>query len=337
MKLDIQKRWQSWKEKGYLPGLIFSFGIASVAFGMGKLFPIIGSSVFAIVLGILVNNFTNIQEKYQKGLTYSSKKLLQYSIILLGFTLSIQQVSATGLSSLKISIVTILIAFFSAYVIGRSLGMGNVLTLLIGFGTAICGGSAIAAASPILEAKEEEIALSISTIFFFNVLAVFIFPFLGHAMQMTDINFGIWAGTAINDTSSVVAAGYTYSQHAGDLATIVKLTRAMMIVPACLIFAGVRYLKSKQTAQNVNLKNIFPWFILWFVLASVLSSIGFFPGALVPVAKFLSQWLMAMALAAIGAKVSFKQFKEAGLAPLLTGAFAWFAVSVSSLLIQYFL
>ena len=116
--------------------------------------------------------------------------------------------------------------------------MRRVLTILIGFGTAICGGSAIAAASPILEAEEEDIALSISTIFFFNILAVFIFPFLGHLMQMSDGYFGTWAGTAINDTSSVVAAGYTYSQAAGDLATIVKLSRALMIVPACLIFAG---------------------------------------------------------------------------------------------------
>ena len=215
--------------------------------------------------------------------------------------------------------------------------MRRVLTILIGFGTAICGGSAIAAASPILEAEEEDIALSISTIFFFNILAVFIFPFLGHLMQMSDGYFGTWAVTAINDTASVVAAGYTYSQAAGDLATIVKLSRALMIVPACLIFAGYRYVRDKRSAQKVDLKKIFPWFILWFVMASVVSSLGIFPSNLVPYTKLLSQWLMAMALAGIGAKVSFKQFKEAGAGPLLTGAFAWFCVAVSSLIIQYFL
>ena len=156
-------------------------------------------------------------------------------------------------------------------------------------------------------------------------------------MQMSDAYFGTWAGTAINDTSSVVAAGYTYSQAAGDLATIVKLSRALMIVPACLIFAGYRYVRDKRSAQKVDLKKIFPWFILWFVLASVVSSLGIFPSNLVPYTKLLSQWLMAMALAGIGAKVSFKQFKEAGEGPLLTGAFAWFCVAVSSLIIQYFL
>ena len=322
--------------KKYLPGVLLSFGIAAVSIFLGGLLPLIGSSVLAIVFGIVLNNSMKLPAMFQEGLSYSGKKLLQYSIIFLGFSMSIGQVSETGISSLRISLITILIAFLAAYLAGRFFKMNRVLTILIGFGTAICGGSAIAAASPILEADEEEIALSISTIFFFNILAVFIFPFLGHLLQMSDAFFGTWAGTAINDTSSVVAAGYTYSSSAGDLATIVKLSRALMIVPACLIFAAYRYIKSKQSAQKTNLKQIFPWFIAWFVLASLISSLGFLPAAVIPYTKFISQWLMAMALAAIGAKVSFKQFKQAGAAPLLTGAFAWFCVAVSSLIIQYF-
>lgn len=322
--------------KKYLPGILLSFGIAAVSIFLGGLLPLIGSSVLAIVFGIVLNNSMKLPAMFQEGLSYSGKKLLQYSIIFLGFSMSIGQVSETGISSLRISLITILIAFLAAYLAGRFFKMNRVLTILIGFGTAICGGSAIAAASPILEADEEEIALSISTIFFFNILAVFIFPFLGHLLQMSDAFFGTWAGTAVNDTSSVVAAGYTYSPSAGDLATIVKLSRALMIVPACLIFAAYRYIQSKQSAQKTNLKQIFPWFIAWFVLASLISSLGFLPAAVIPYTKFISQWLMAMALAAIGAKVSFKQFKQAGAAPLLTGAFAWFCVAVSSLIIQYF-
>ncbi len=322
--------------KKYLPGILLAFGIAAVSIFLGGLLPLIGSSVLAIVFGIVLNNSMKLPAVFQEGLSYSGKKLLQYSIIFLGFSMSIGQVSETGISSLRISLITILIAFLAAYLAGRFFKMNRVLTILIGFGTAICGGSAIAAASPILEADEEEIALSISTIFFFNILAVFIFPSLGHLLQMSDAFFGTWAGTAINDTSSVVAAGYTYSPSAGDLATIVKLSRALMIVPACLIFAAYRYIKSKQSAQKTNLKQIFPWFIAWFVLASLISSLGFLPAAVIPYTKFISQWLMAMALAAIGAKVSFKQFKQAGAAPLLTGAFAWFCVAVSSLIIQYF-
>ncbi|RSI16268.1 hypothetical protein D8884_10010 [Streptococcus sanguinis] len=322
--------------KKYLPGILLSFGIAAVSIFLGSLLPLIGSSVLAIVFGMVLNNSMKLPAVFQEGLSYSGKKLLQYSIIFLGFSMSIGQVSETGISSLRISLITILIAFLAAYLAGRFFKMNRVLTILIGFGTAICGGSAIAAASPILDADEEDIALSIPTIFFFNILAVFIFPFLGHLLQMSDAFFGTWAGTAINDTSSVVAAGYTYSPSAGDLATIVKLSRALMIVPACLIFAAYRYIKSKQSAQKTNLKQIFPWFIAWFVLASLISSLGFLPAAVIPYTKFISQWLMAMALAAIGAKVSFKQFKQAGAAPLLTGAFAWFCVAVSSLIIQYF-
>ena len=190
--------------KKYLPGVLLSFGIAAVSIFLGGLFPLIGSSVLAIVSGIVLNNSMKLPAIFQEGLSFSGKKLLQYSIIFLGFSMSIGQVSETGISSLRISLITILIAFLAAYLAGRFFKMNRVLTILIGFGTAICGGSAIAAASPILDADEEDIALSISTIFFFNILAVFIFPFLGHLLQMSDAFFGTWAGTAINDTSSVV-------------------------------------------------------------------------------------------------------------------------------------
>lgn len=155
-------------------------------------------------------------------------------------------------------------------------------------------------------------------------------------MQMTDYNFGLWTGTAINDTSSVVAAGYSYSQKAGDFATIVKLSRALMIVPACLILTGIKFYRSKKSQQNFSFRKIFPWFILWFLVASLLSSTGIFPKSAIPYAKMMSQFLMAMALAGIGCKVSFKQFREAGLKPLLTGLLTWISVAVSSLILQYF-
>ena len=170
--------------KKYLPGILLSFGIAAVSIFLGGLLPLIGSSVLAIVFGIILNNSLKLPSVFQEGLSYSGKKLLQYSIIFLGFSMSIGQVSETGISSLRISLITILIAFLAAYLAGRFFKMNRVLTILIGFGTAICGGSAIAAASPILEADEEEIALSISTIFFFNILAIFIFPFLRYCSQV---------------------------------------------------------------------------------------------------------------------------------------------------------
>ena len=325
------KKWQT-----YLLGFALTAILAIFAMILGNFFPLIGSSVFAIVLGILVNNIWGVSESFQPGVAYSGKKILQYSIIVLGFTMSIQQVSKTGLSSLKISITTILISFLVSYLVGHWLKMSKNLETLIGFGTAICGGSAIAAASPILKAEDDEIALSMSTIFLFNIIAVFLFPVLGHLMQMSDYNFGLWAGTAVNDTSSVVAAGYSYSQKAGDFATIVKLARALMIVPACLILAGIKFYQSRKSQQNFSFVKIFPWFILWFVVTSILSTLGIFPKVAIPYAKSISQFLMAMALAGIGCKVSFQQFKTAGHKPLVTGLITWAAVAGSSLILQYF-
>ena len=315
-------------------GLLATALIAFAAIQLGTAFPIIGSSVFAIIIGMIVRNTVGLPERFSPGMRFSAKKALQYSIIFLGFTLSFQQVSATGLDSLSITLVTITLAFLTAYVVGRLLGLSSHLRTLIGFGTAICGGSAIAAASPIIEADDDEIALSISTIFLFNIIAVFLFPFLGHAMGMSDFDFGLWAGTAINDTSSVVAAGYTYSPAAGDIATIVKLSRALMIVPACFIMMLYRFYSSRKSAKKVAFWSIIPWFIIYFMLASLVSSLGLVPTNLLPLAKSASQWLMAMALAGIGYQVSFKQFLSAGLKPIATGAITWAVVAISSLILQ---
>ena len=317
-------------------GILLTFGLAVLAVILGDMMPIIGSAVFAIIFGMLVSNFYTLPSDFKPGINYSAKKLLHYSIIALGFTMSFAQVQQTGLESLQVTLVTIVAAFLTAALVGKWLGLSDHLRTLVGFGTAICGGSAIAAASPIIKADDEEIALSISTIFLFNIIAVFLFPFLGHVLQMTDAQFGLFAGTAINDTSSVVAAGYSYSQTAGDLATIVKLSRALMIVPTCLLFAGVRYIRSKSTKKKIELKKIFPWFILWFMCASLISSLRIVPSFFLVFTKLSSQWFMAMALVGIGTQVSFGQFKRAGVAPLLTGAFAWFVVAVTSLIIQYF-
>ena len=174
-----------------------------------------------------------------------------------------------------------------------------------------------------------------STIFFFNILAVFIFPVLGHLWHMSNFQFGLWSGTAINDTSSVVAAAFSYSKAAGQMATIVKLTRALMIVPVCLGLIGLKWYRSKQQGRNKGmLKKIIPWFIIWFIVASILSSIGLVPKVVLPYLNDLSHLFMAMALVGIGSKVSWKQFRAAGAAPLLVGLIAWFCVAGSSLVLQ---
>lgn len=317
-------------------GLFLSIALALIATLLGTVFPIIGSAVFAIVLGLLLNNTLGIPADFQPGIKFSSKKILQASIILLGFSLSIQDIGTTGLSSLSVTLITIAVAFISAFLIGKWLKIPLNTKTLIAVGTAICGGSAIAAVSPIIEAEEDEVALSISTIFLFNVVAVFLFPFLGHLMNLSDAGFGLWAGTAINDTSSVVAAGYSYSETAGDYATIVKLTRATLIIPVSLIIAGIQIYKKKQHAEKVPLKQLFPWFILWFVVASLISSTGILPEAFISGAKWLSRFMIAMALGSIGLSANLKELLRTGKKPVLLGLITWFFVAASSLLIQFF-
>ena len=313
-------------------GVAIAAGFALCAMFLGNMFPIIGSSVFALILGIALNEFLDLPENSRPGLNWSGKKLLQYSIIFMGFSLPIATVASTGVSSLKISLPTITVAFPAAVIFGKVFHLKSHLRTLIGFGTAI------AAAAPIIEADEEEIALSMSTIFFFNILAVFIFPLLGHLWHMSNFHFGLWSGTAINDTSSVVAAGFSYSKAAGEMATIVKLSRALMIVPVCLGLIGLKLYRTKQQGiQKGMLKKIVPWFIVWFIVASILSSIGVVPKVVIPYLKEISQLFMAMALVGIGSKVSWKQFRSAGATPLLVGLIAWFCVAGSSLILQMLL
>ena len=316
-------------------GLFLSIAIALIATLFGNVFPIIGSAVFAIIIGLLLNNTISIPVDFQPGIKFSSKKILQASIVLLGFSLSIQDIQSTGLSSLSVTLITIVVAFISAFLIGKWLKIPVNTATLIGVGTAICGGSAIAAVSPIIEAKDEEIALSISTIFLFNIVAVFLFPFIGHLMNLSDSGFGLWAGTAINDTSSVVAAGYSYSESAGDYATIVKLTRATLIIPVSLLIAGIQLYKKRRNAEKVSLKQIFPWFILWFLVASLISSTGILPELFITSAKWLSRFMIAMALASIGLSANVKELLKTGVKPVLLGLITWFFVAASSLLVQF--
>lgn len=309
--------------------------IAVIATLLGQVFPIIGGIIFSIILGIIISNAIKLPDQYQPGIKFASKKILQYAIIVMGFTLNLRVVVAMGLSSLPITLTTITAALLTSLWLGKVMKIGENIRTLIGVGTAICGGSAIAAASPIVDAKEDEVAFSLSTIFLFNIIAVFIFPVIGHTIGLSDIGFGHFAGTAINDTSSVVAAGYAYSETAGDTATIVKLVRALMIIPVCLLLVMVQLKKSEKKAFSI--KKVFPWFILYFFLASVVTSIINLPEAIISYIKMLSTFMISIAMAGIGLSVSIKQFRTIGIKPVLLGASVWFVVAGISLIMQWLL
>ncbi len=315
-------------------GVLLAAAIALVALYLGEVWPIIGGPVFGIVVGMLVRNTVGLGTVFRPGTQFASKVMLQWSIIALGFGLSLPQVIHTGADSLLVTGITISVAFVSAYVLGRLLRIPEKLGTLIGVGTAICGGSAIAAVTPILEPEEHEVALAISTIFIFNIVAVLIFPFFGHVLHMSDAGFGVWAGTAINDTSSVVAAGYSYSNQAGDHATIVKLTRATLIVPICFVLAVWQIWKHKQAGSKVQIMRIIPWFILWFILAAALRSAGLVPMSWLEPLRFAAQALMVLALSAIGLSSDLSIMRRAGARPALLGLGVWLAVALSSLAVQ---
>ncbi|HUG57578.1 MAG TPA: YeiH family protein [Candidimonas sp.] len=324
------------------PSLLYGLGLAVLvgifAMMLGRLVPIIGGPVFGIVLGIAIRNTVGVGPLFKPGLEFTSKKVLQWSIIALGFGLSIQQVAKTGMESLAVTLITIAVAFASAYFLGKWLNIPSKLKMLIGVGTAICGGSAIAAVTPIIKPDEHETAFAITTIFIFNIIAVIAFPLMGHWLNMSDVGFGMWAGTAINDTSSVVAAGYSYSQAAGDYATIVKLTRATLIIPICLGLVIIEaWRHKKQGTGSFNLARIFPWFILWFLVASAIRSTGLIPESFNMPLQLLAQLLIIVALTAIGLSSDLRRMVTAGIRPVLLGLGVWLAVCASSLVVQHFM
>jgi uncharacterized integral membrane protein (TIGR00698 family) len=318
-----------------LPGIFIVTVIAVPAWFLGTLIPLVGGPVFGILLGMMAA-FWKRPTTYDAGIGFTAKKILQASIILLGFEMNLFNVFKVGSQSLYIMIFTLSSAFMTAWLVGRYLKLPGNTSILIGVGTAICGGSAIAATAPVISASDKDVAFSISTIFLFNIAAVFIFPFTGHLLGMSDIGFGMWAGTAINDTSSVVAAGYSYSNEAGNFATIVKLTRALMIVPITLALA---IFTAKKNANNTNFSiiKIFPWFILGFLIASIINTAGFISPS---ICKFLAEtgkFFIIMALTAIGLNTHLKHLISNGIKPILLGLSCWIAVALVSLLAQHYL
>ena len=325
------------KSKG--TGILMCFIIAVPAWLLGRTIPIIGGPVFGILFGIIIALFKR-PESMEAGIKYTSKKILQWSIILLGFEMNLFNVIKVGGQSLAVMVFTLTSSFITAYLVGKALKIDGKTTCLIGVGTSICGGSAIAATAPVIRANDEEVAQAISTIFLFNIIAVFIFPPLGHLIGLSDTGFGMWAGTAINDTSSVVAAGASWSSAAGNntalaFATIVKLTRTLMIVPITLVLAVYTTRKTmNEKGSNYSIKKIFPWFVLGFVLTAIVNTFVPLPQGLPETLVMIGKFMIVMAMTAIGLNTNLKKLLTNGLKPICLGLSCWFVVAVVSLIVQ---
>ena len=318
-----------------MPGIILTALIALPAWLLGQQFPIIGGPILGILFGMILSSWKR-PILVEKGISYTSKKLLQYSIVLLGFEMNLFRVFQVGSQTIVLMMFTLTATFLSAFFLGKLLNIGRNTNILIGVGTAICGGSAIAATAPVIHADDEEVAHSISTIFLFNVLAAFLFPFIGHLFHMTDYNFGLWAGTAVNDTSSVVAAGYTFSNSAGNLAVIVKLTRTLMIIPVTLFLSFyMTRTNVKKNHPGYGLSKIFPWFVLGFLGASMVSTFLPIPTEATALLVRTGKFIIIMAMAAIGLNTNIVKLIKNGWRPILLGFGCWAVLSATSLIVQY--
>lgn len=330
-----------------IPGLLLSVLIAALACFLESLLPIhlIGAAVIAMFIGMILNCFLKKNVILASGLKFTSKKVLKLAIILLGLSLNIKTVLNVGKMSLAVMIFTLLTCFGGGYFIGKALGLNWKLSNLISAGTGICGGSAIAAIAPTIDADDNDIAYAMSATFLFDMAMIVLFPIMGHAIGMTDEAFGIWAGTAVNDTSSVVATGYAFSEAAGDFATMVKLTRTLAIIPTVVVFALIQLrIKRKEAIENATNANdvkanfsivkIFPWFILGFLAMAIVASVFSIPDAVVSITKSISKFLMVCALAAIGLNTSFSSMKKAGPRPMLHGFIISALVVVVALLVE---
>lgn len=331
--------------KKYLPGTALALSIALVAkileyFEESLGLHFIGASVIALFIGMIINGFKKPTQTTAPGIKFTSKKILKFAIILLGASLNIRTVLTVGKFSLTVMVFTLATCFGLGALIGKALGLNWKTSSLINAGTGICGGSAIAAIAPVIEADDMDIAYGLSATFLFDTIMVVVFPILGRWMGLSDAAFGLWAGTAVNDTSSVVATGYAFSEAAGDFATMVKLTRTLSIIPAVLIFAGINlHLKRKAekdaSAVKVSIKSIFPWFILGFLAMSALTSLGLFPTALTSVLKTISKFLMVAALGAIGLNTDFKKLCRSGAKPMLHGFIISLLVVLVAISVEY--
>ena len=329
-----------------LPGFAISLVVAMLAKMIESVLPthIVGASVIALFLGMVINSFFR-PGWIKAGLKFTSKKILKFAIILLGASLSINVIFNVGKMSLMVMVFTLLTCFGGGYFIGKALGLNWKLSNLISAGTGICGGSAIAAIAPTIDADDNDVAYAMSATFLFDMAMIVLFPIMGQAMGMTDQAFGIWAGTAVNDTSSVVATGYAFSEGAGDFATMVKLTRTLAIIPTVITFAFVQLrLKRKEALANsqngselkanFSITKIFPWFILGFLAMSIVASVFPIPATVVSGTKTASKFLMVCALAAIGLNTSFSSMKKAGIRPMIHGFIISALVVIVALVVE---
>lgn len=337
-----------------LPGVALAVVIGVAATLVGRAVPVVGGPVPAVLLGALVGWLVRRRRAQddgaadlgglQPGVKFASSRVLQAAVVLLGAQLSIGEVLRIGGETLPVMLTTLVVCLVAAWGIGRLLRVSSTLRTLIGVGTGICGASAIAAVTPVVGAASAEVAYALSTIFLCNIAAVFVFPLVGHALGLSQHAFGVFAGTAVNDTSSVVATATVYGRQATDTAVVVKLVRTLMIIPIVIGLAGLEARRTARTqpaavdgtgrAGGVRVLRLVPWFLVGFLVVVLLRTTGVLPAAAAPGFSTAATFLITVALAAVGVSTDFAALRRAGFRPMLLGIVLWVLVAGTSLGVQ---
>ncbi len=337
----ISKNWK---------GILTCFIIAVPSWILGNLFPVIGGAVISIIIGMVIALFWNDKGSAASGIKFTSKFILQAAVVLLGFGMNLGVVVSTGKQSLPIIVCTISTSLIISWILHKVMNLRGNISTLVGVGSSICGGSAIAATAPVIDADDDDVAQAISVIFFFNILAALFFPTLGKLIGFstsTGETFGIFAGTAINDTSSVTAAASTWDSMFSlgsqtlDKAVTVKLTRTLAIIPITLVLAMIRAKQAKKDGSSTNgfsFKRAFPMFIVYFIIASLITTAAIQAGISTSVfqpLKDLSKFFIVMAMAAIGLNSNVIKLIKSGGKPILLGGCCWIGITLVSLAMQH--
>lgn len=323
-------------DKAY--GIIICLIIAIIASFLATLAPVVGSAVFAVLIGMLLSRV--VLDKFSKagcGINFTSKKILQLAVVILGFSMNLTTILESGKESLPVIVSTISISLIVAFFLTKLLNLDRKIGILVGVGSSICGGSAIAATAPVIKASDKEIAQSISVIFLFNVLAAIIFPSLGSYLGFSNEGFGLFAGTAVNDTSSVTAAASSWDQihnaNTLELATVVKLTRTLGIIPITL-FLSIH--EGKKNADNsLKITKLVPKFLILFILASLITTLFDIPDSIIHTLKILSKFFITMAMAAIGLNTDIIHLIKTGEAAIAVGFCCWIFITITSIGMQH--
>ena len=314
-------------------GLTLTSGLALLATFLHTLpgLELFSPLILAILLGILVRNTVGTPQVCQLGITFSLKRILKLAIVLLGLQLSLEQVIEVGPIGLAIVAITLLATFVFTCWLGKQLGVGHKLSQLIAAGTSICGASAVIATNVVVDGHDEDVAYAVAMVTVFGTASMLLYPLLPGLLNLTPQAFGLWCGASIHEVAQVIAAAFQDGQVSGEIATISKLSRVMLLAPMVLGL-GLVSARKQQNGQKQNLRQMpIPWFVLYFLGMILLNSLNIFPEDIKIIVIQINQFLLAISLAAMGLETSLLKLKQAGMKPLYLGAVSWLFVSIFSL------